>query len=76
LDKFGRGGGVVGIVHQRGKDDGAAGGQGPARPPEVQCARVAVADGFLAGAGLVDSFEGQGDFDQFFAVGHSSLYPI
>jgi hypothetical protein len=30
---------------------------------------VAVADGFFAGAGLVDGFEGQGNFNEFFA-GH------
>jgi hypothetical protein len=29
-----------------------------------------VADGFLAGAGGVDGFEGEGDFDEFLAVGH------
>jgi hypothetical protein len=31
---------------------------------------MAVPDGFFAGAGLVDGFERQSDFDQFFAWGH------
>ena len=63
--------GIVGIVHQRGENHGATGGQGPARPPQVQGAGVAVPDGFFAGAGRVDGFQGQGDFDEFFAMIHS-----
>jgi hypothetical protein len=63
LHKFGRGVGVVGVVYEGGEDDGAAGGEGATRPPEVEGAGMAVADGFLAGAGDVDGFEGEGDFD-------------
>jgi len=71
LHEFGR---RVGIVHEGSKDDGAAGGQRSARPPQVQGAGVAVADGFLAGAGFVDGFEGEGDLDEFFAVGHMCTF--
>jgi len=40
----------------------------------VQRAGVAVPDGFLAGAGLVDGFQRQCDFDQFLAWGHRLLF--
>jgi hypothetical protein len=40
------------------------------RPPQVQRARVAVPDGFLARAGDVDRFQRQRDFDELFLVGH------
>ena len=41
------------------------GRQRPPRPPQVQRARVAVADGLLACASLVDGFEREGDLDEF-----------
>lgn len=40
--------------------------QRPARPPQVQRARVPVANGFLARAGDVDRLQRQGDFDKLF----------
>ena len=38
-------------------------------PHEMQGRGLAVADGFLAGAGAVDGIQRQGDFDQFFGSG-------
>lgn len=36
-------------------------------PSDAQSARVAVADRFLARRRLVDGFEREGDFDEFFS---------
>jgi hypothetical protein len=67
--------GVLGrVVHDGGEEDCPAGGQGPARPPEVKGRWVAVANGLLAGRGHVDGFEREGNFDQFLAVGHGSPF--
>ena len=48
-------------------------GQRTARPPQMQRARMPVADGFLARRGGVDIVQRQGDFDEFFGGfdGHS-----
>ena len=58
---------IGGVVDQLGEEHGPRRGQRAPRPPEVQRAGVAVADGFLAGGGSVYFVEGQGDFDQFLA---------
>ena len=55
------------IVHHLGKEDGTGGGQGSARPPEVEGGGVAVPDGFLPRTGDVDGFERKSDFDQLLA---------
>jgi hypothetical protein len=73
LDKLGRGRRVIRVIDQAGKDDGPAGGQRSPGPPQVEGAWVAVPDRFLAGAGFVDRFQGEGDFDQFFAGHWDSL---
>jgi hypothetical protein len=67
-----------GVVDELGEDDGAGGGEGAARPPEVEGAGVAVADRFFAGGGFVDGVEGEGDFDEFFGgddgMGHGVAF--
>ena len=45
---------IAGIVHHLREDHGAGGGERPPRPPQVQGAGVAVADGFFARGGAVD----------------------
>ena len=67
--------GVLGrVIHHLAENHRPRRGQRPSRPPEVQGGRVAVADGFLSRRGDVDGVEGQGDFDEFFAVGgHASF---
>ena len=35
-----------------------------------------MADGFFPRSFLVDGFEGEGDFDEFFTVGHSVNLPM
>ena len=57
---------VARIVHHLREDHGAGGGQRPPRPPQVQGAGVAVADGFFARGSAVDVIQRQGDFNQFF----------
>ena len=47
-------GAVGGVVDHAGEDDGAAGGEGAARPPHVEGGGVSVPDGFLAGGFAVD----------------------
>ena len=57
---------VAGVVHHLREDDGTRCRQRPPRPPQVQGAGVAVADGFFARGGGVDVIKRQGDFDEFF----------
>ena len=64
---------VFGVVDQGGEDDGAGGGERTARPPQVQGGWVAVADIFLAGAGVADGVQRQGDFDKFLGGGHGGI---
>ena len=64
--------GVVGVVHQRGEDDGAGCRQGPPRPPQMQGGGVAVADGLFAGAGGVDGFQRQRHFNQLLGSRHGT----
>jgi hypothetical protein len=61
---FGHGGRVVDELRE---DHRPAGGERPARPPQVQRARVAVADRLLACARLVDGIERQPDLDELAA---------
>ena len=42
--------------------------QWSARPPQMQCGRVTVANRLLAGRGFVDGFERQCDFDEFLLI--------
>ena len=78
---FGRkfGGAVGGVVHQASKDDGAAGGQGPARPPEMQSAGMPMPNGLLPRRFGVDGVQGQVNFDELAAMGggrwHSGAAP-
>ncbi len=58
------------VVHDGREDHRAARGQGAPRPPQVQRARVAVADGLLPRRFAVDGFEREGDFDEFFRMVH------
>jgi hypothetical protein len=67
---FGGSGDLAKLVDLQGPAAGRiGGGQRMARLSQVQGGGVAVVDGFFAGAGGVDGFEGQGDFDEFFAEG-------
>ena len=59
------------VVHHLREDHRPRRRQRPPRPPQVQRARVAVADGLLAGTGLVDRLQRQGDFDEFLLRGHA-----
>jgi hypothetical protein len=59
------GGGVVDHLRE---DHGPRSSQRTPRPPQVQRARVPVADALLARAGSVDGVERQGDFDEFLAA--------
>ncbi len=61
---------LAGVVDEGGEEDGAAGGEGAASPPEVQGARMAFRAVLLVSGLLVDGVEGDGDFDELFAVGH------
>ena len=61
-----------GIVHHLPKDHRPRRGQGPARPPEMQGARVPVPDRLFPSRRGVDGVEGQGDLDELFAVDVSS----
>ena len=45
---------VAGVVHHLREDHGAGGGERSPRPPQVQGAGVAVADGFFARGSAVD----------------------
>jgi len=63
--------GVAGwVVHDGREDHRAARGQRPPRPPQVQRARMSVADGFLPRRFLVDGVEGEGDLDELTLNGH------
>ena len=42
--------------------------QWSARPPQMQCGRVTVANRLLAGRGFVDGYERQCDFDEFLLI--------
>ena len=57
-----------GIVHHLREDHRPRRGQGPARPPEMQGARVPVPDRLLSRRRGVDGVEGQGDLYELFAV--------
>ncbi len=57
---------VAGVVDHLRKDHRPRRRQRAARPPQVQGAGVAVADGFFARGGGVDGVQRQGDFDEFF----------
>jgi hypothetical protein len=59
---------LVGGVHQRGEDGGAAGGQGTPRPSDVQRGDVPVVDGLLTSGLGGDGVEGKGVFYEAFAV--------
>ena len=60
-----------GIVHHLREDHRPRRGQGTPRPPEMQGARVPVADRLLPRRRRVDGVEGQGDLDELLAVeGH------
>ena len=52
------------VVHHLREDHRPRRRQRPPRPPQVQRARVPVADRLLPRAGLVDRLERQGDFDE------------
>ena len=58
------------VVHQRGEEHRTACGERAARPPEMQRARVAMADRLLAGRCCIDRLQREGNFDEF-AGGHS-----
>jgi hypothetical protein len=62
-----------GVVHHLGEDDCPRRRQGPARPPQMQGGGVAMADGLLPLAGLIDGLEREGDFDEFFGWTHGNL---
>jgi hypothetical protein len=51
------------VIHHLREDHRPRRRQRPPRPPEVQRARVPVADRLFPRAGLVDRVEGQGHFD-------------
>ena len=59
--------GRPGDVHHLREDHRPRRGQGPARPPEMQGARVPVPDRLLPRRRGVDGVEGQGDLDELFA---------
>ena len=59
-----------GVVHHLREDHRPRRRQRPPRPPQVQRARVAVADGLLPRAGLVDGVERQRDLDELLRVLH------
>ena len=63
------------VVHHLREDHRPRRRQRPPRPPQVQRARVAVADRLLARAGLVDRLERQGDFDQLLLHRHGRGTP-
>ena len=67
--RVGEGGRVIGVIHQRSEDHGAGCGQRTLRPPFMQRRRVTFVNVAFSNAGFVDGFQGQGDFDEFFAVG-------
>lgn len=59
---------VGGVGPERGADDGATGGEGAARPPDVKGGDVAVADALLAAGMGRDAADGQVYLDQAFGV--------
>ncbi len=59
----------AGVINEGGEEDGAAGGQGAAGPPEVEGGGVAVANALLTRRGFVDGLQRQGDFDELLAGG-------
>jgi hypothetical protein len=65
------------VVDEAGEEHGSAGCKWPAGPPEVERARVAVADALLARRRDIDRLERQGDLDELALDGrrHASLDP-
>ena len=59
------------VVHHLREDHRPRRRQRPPRPPQVQRARVSVADRLLPRRGLVDGLERQGDFDELLGGLHS-----
>ncbi|MCY1371699.1 hypothetical protein D9M69_588540 [compost metagenome] len=55
---------VAGVVDHLREDHGPRRCQRTPRPPQVQRAGVAVADGFLSRSSDIDGIERQGDFDE------------
>ena len=53
------------VVHHLREDHRPRRRQRPPRPPQVQRARVPVADGLLRADAIVDRLQRQGDFDEF-----------
>ena len=56
------------VVHHLREDHRPRRRQRPPRPPQMQRARMPVADRLLPRAGLVDGIQRQGDFDEFLLV--------
>ena len=71
------GGELVGVRRRgrrpAGRTARPGGGQRPARPPQVQCRRVAVADRLLPRGLLVDRLQRQRDLDQLALASHGPL---